>query len=122
MVARMTEYLRHPAGRLDPRNRHWHPGTKATILAWLAPGEVAGTRYGADRAGRARIAALTELADGPPGTSSIREADGVWVTRPGPTGRGSSCHAAPSVPQALREQLADGGRLCTQSADAIARC
>ena len=110
MVAKMTELL-----DVEPGDRILEIGTgsgyQAAILAWLgARRHLARAPGGAHRSRRAqRIDALApDLA----GTVEIREADGSLGDPAGAPWDGIIVTAAaPAIPDALREQLADGGRL-----------
>jgi len=107
MVAKMTEDL-----AVRPGDRVLEIGTgsgyQAAILAWLGARVTSLERQTVlIEPARARIAAL-DLAD----SVEIREADGSLGDPAGAPWDGIIVTAAaPSVPHALREQLADGGRL-----------
>lgn len=107
MVARMTEDL-----AVGPGDRVLEIGTgsgyQAAILAWLGADVTSLERQAVlIEPARGRIAAL-ELA----GSVLIREADGSLGDPAGSPWDGIIVTAAaPAVPQALRDQLADGGRL-----------
>jgi protein-L-isoaspartate(D-aspartate) O-methyltransferase len=107
MVAKMTEDL-----AVRPGDRLLEIGTgsgyQAAILAWLGARVTSLERQTVlIEPARARIAAL-DLAD----SVEIREADGSLGDQAGAPWDGIIVTAAaPSVPDALREQLADGGRL-----------
>ncbi len=107
MVARMTEDL-----RVEPGDRILEIGTgsgyQAAILAWLGAAVTSLERHATlIPAARARIDAL-ELA----GTVDIRLADGSLGDPTGAPWDGIIVTAAaPSIPEALRTQLAEGGRL-----------
>ncbi len=107
MVARMTEDL-----RVKPGNRILEIGTgsgyQAAVLAWLGADVTSLERHATlIPAARARIDALAL-----PGTVEIREADGSLGDPAGAPWDGIIVTAAaPSIPEALRTQLAEGGRL-----------
>jgi protein-L-isoaspartate(D-aspartate) O-methyltransferase len=109
MVAKMTEHL-----AVRPGDRILEVGTgsgyQAAVLAWLGARVTSLERQTAlIPAARARIEALA-----PPlaGTVEIREADGSLGDPDGAPWDGIIVTAAaPAVPDALREQLADGRRL-----------
>ena len=109
MVAKMTEHL-----DVRPGDRVLEIGTgsgyQAAILAWLGANVTSLERQGAlIEPARERIAALA-----PPltGTVEIREADGSLGDRAGAPWDGIIVTAAaPAVPNELRDQLAEGGRL-----------
>jgi len=107
MVAKMTEDL-----AVRPGDRVLEIGTgsgyQAAILAWLGARVTSLERQTVlIEPARARIAAL-DLAD----SVEIREADGSLGDPAGAPWDGIIVTAAaPTVPDALREQLADGGRL-----------
>jgi protein-L-isoaspartate(D-aspartate) O-methyltransferase len=107
MVGKMTEHL-----AVRPGDRVLEIGTgsgyQAAILAWLG-GRVTSLERQATLIppARARIEALRL-----DGSVEIREADGSLGDPGGaPWDRILVTAAAPAVPQVLREQLADGGRL-----------
>jgi protein-L-isoaspartate(D-aspartate) O-methyltransferase len=107
MVARMTELL-----DVEPGDRILEIGTgsgyQAAVLAWLGARVTTIERQATlIPEARARIEQLgladrveIRLADGSLGDPTGAPWDGIIVTA-----------AAPSIPHALREQLADGGRL-----------
>lgn len=107
MVARMTELL-----GVQPGHRILEIGTgsgyQAAILAWLGAQVTTLERQASlipDARARLDAAGLGErieirLADGSLGDPAHAPWDGIIVTA-----------AAPAIPDALREQLADGGRL-----------
>ena len=107
MVARMTELL-----DVEPGDRILEVGTgsgyQAAILAWLGARVTTLERQATlIPEARARLEALgladaveIRLADGSLGDPAGAPWDGIIVTA-----------AAPAIPAALREQLADGGRL-----------
>lgn len=107
MVAKMTEHL-----DVTPGDRILEIGTgsgyQAAILAWLGADVTSLERQAAlIEPARARIAAL-DL----PGSIEVREADGSLGDAGGAPWDGIIVTAAaPAVPTALRDQLADGGRL-----------
>jgi protein-L-isoaspartate(D-aspartate) O-methyltransferase len=107
MVARMTEHL-----AVQPGDRILEIGTgsgyQAAILGWLGARVTSLERHAVlIRPARARIQAL-----GLDGAVTIREADGSLGDAAGAPWDGIIVTAAaPAVPQALREQLRDGGRL-----------
>jgi protein-L-isoaspartate(D-aspartate) O-methyltransferase len=109
MVAKMTEHLAVQRGA-----RILEIGTgsgyQATILAWLGAAVTSLERQAALIApARARIAALAPDLEG---KVEIREADGSLGDPAGAPWDGIIVTAAaPAVPHALREQLAEGGRL-----------
>jgi protein-L-isoaspartate(D-aspartate) O-methyltransferase len=109
MVAKMTEHL-----AVQPGDRVLEIGTgsgyQAAILAWLGA-HVTSLERQAPLIGpaRERIAALAPTLAG---SVEIREADGSLGDRAGAPWDGIIVTAAaPSVPNELRDQLADGGRL-----------
>jgi protein-L-isoaspartate(D-aspartate) O-methyltransferase len=107
MVAKMTEDLGvHPGDRVLEIGTG--SGYQAAILAWLGARVTSLERQTVlIEPARARIAAL-DLAD----SVEIREADGSLGDPAGAPWDGIIVTAAaPTVPDALREQLADGGRL-----------
>jgi protein-L-isoaspartate(D-aspartate) O-methyltransferase len=107
MVAKMTEHL-----AVTPGDRILEIGTgsgyQAAVLAWLGASVTSLERQAAlIEPARARIAAL-DL----PGAVEVREADGSLGDVDGAPWDGIIVTAAaPAVPSALRDQLADGGRL-----------
>ena len=109
MVAKMTEHL-----DVEPGDRILEIGTgsgyQAAVLAWLGAHVTSLERQTTlIEAARARIDAIApDLA----GTVEIREADGSLGDEAGAPWDGIVVTAAaPSIPDALREQLADGARL-----------
>ena len=109
MVAKMTEHL-----AVQPGDRILEIGTgsgyQAAVLAWLGAQVTSLERQAAlIPLARARIEALApSLA----GSVEIREADGSLGDPDGAPWDGIIVTAAaPAVPHALREELADGGRL-----------
>jgi protein-L-isoaspartate(D-aspartate) O-methyltransferase len=107
MVAKMTEHL-----AVQPGDRILEIGTgsgyQAAILGWLGAEVTSLERHAVlIPLARARIQAL-----GLDGAVTIREADGSLGDPAGAPWDGIIVTAAaPAVPQALREQLRDGGRL-----------
>jgi protein-L-isoaspartate(D-aspartate) O-methyltransferase len=107
MVARMTEDL-----AVEPGDRILEIGTgsgyQAAVLAWLGADVTSLERQRAlIEPARKRIEAL-----GLPGDVVIREADGSLGDVAGAPWDGIIVTAgAPAIPQGLREQLAEGGRL-----------
>jgi protein-L-isoaspartate(D-aspartate) O-methyltransferase len=109
MVAKMTEHL-----EVEPGDRILEIGTgsgyQAAVLAWLGAHVTSLERQTTlIEAARARIDAIApDLA----GTVEIREADGSLGDQAGAPWDGIVVTAAaPSIPDALREQLADGAHL-----------
>ena len=109
MVAKMTEHL-----DVEPGDRILEIGTgsgyQAVVLAWLGAHVTSLERQTTlIEAARARIDAIApDLA----GTVEIREADGSLGDEAGAPWDGIVVTAAaPSIPDALREQLADGAHL-----------
>jgi protein-L-isoaspartate(D-aspartate) O-methyltransferase len=109
MVAKMTEHL-----DVEPGDRILEIGTgsgyQAAVLAWLGAHVTSLERQTTlIEAARARIDAIAlELA----GTVEIREADGSLGDQAGAPWDGIVVTAAaPSIPDALREQLADDAHL-----------
>jgi protein-L-isoaspartate(D-aspartate) O-methyltransferase len=109
MVAKMTEHL-----DVQPGDRVLEIGTgsgyQAAILAWLGANVTSLERQAAlIEPARERIATLgPSLA----GTVDVREADGSLGDRAGAPWDGIIVTAAaPTVPNELRDQLAEGGRL-----------
>jgi protein-L-isoaspartate(D-aspartate) O-methyltransferase len=109
MVAKMTEHL-----DVEPGDRILEIGTgsgyQAAVLAWLGAHVTSLERQTPlIEAARARIDALAPALAG---TVDIREADGSLGDEAGSPWDGIVVTAAaPSIPDALREQLADGARL-----------
>ena len=109
MVAKMTEHL-----AVQPGDRILEIGTgsgyQAAILAWLGGHVTSLERQAAlIPLARARIEALAPSLEG---SVEIREADGSLGDPDGAPWDGIIVTAAaPAVPDALREQLRDGGRL-----------
>jgi protein-L-isoaspartate(D-aspartate) O-methyltransferase len=109
MVAKMTEHL-----AVRPGDRVLEIGTgsgyQAAILAWLGARVTSLERQGAlIEPARERIAALASTLAG---SVEIREADGSLGDRAGAPWDGIFVTAAaPAVPNELRDQLADNGRL-----------
>jgi protein-L-isoaspartate(D-aspartate) O-methyltransferase len=107
MVARMTQDL-----EVKPGDRILEIGTgsgyQAAILAWLGAQVTSYERQAAlIEPARERLAAL-DL----PGTVTIRHADGSIGDAAGAPWDGIIVTAgAPAIPQELRDQLAEGGRL-----------
>jgi protein-L-isoaspartate(D-aspartate) O-methyltransferase len=107
MVAKMTEHLAvQPGGRILEIGTG--SGYQAAILGWLGAEVTSLERHAVlIPLARARIQAL-----GLDGAVTIREADGSLGDPAGAPWDGIIVTAAaPAVPQALREQLRDGGRL-----------
>jgi protein-L-isoaspartate(D-aspartate) O-methyltransferase len=111
MVARMTELL-----EVRPGDRILEVGTgsgyQAAVLAWLGATVTSLERQATLVApARARIEALTRSID-LDGSVEIREADGSLGDAAGVPWDGIIVTAAaPAIPQALRDQVRDGGRL-----------
>ena len=109
MVAKMTEHL-----DVEPGDRILEIGTgsgyQAAVLAWLGAHVTSLERQTTlIEAARARIDALAPALAG---TVDIRVADGSLGDEAGSPWDGIVVTAAaPSIPDALREQLADGARL-----------
>jgi protein-L-isoaspartate(D-aspartate) O-methyltransferase len=109
MVAKMTEHL-----DVEPGDRILEIGTgsgyQAAILAWLGARVTSLERQTTlIEAARARIDAIAQDLTG---TVEIREADGSLGDQAGAPWDGIVVTAAaPSIPDALREQLADGAHL-----------
>ncbi len=109
MVAKMTERL-----EVQPGDRILEIGTgsgyQAAILAWLGADVTSLERQAVlIPLARERLAALGQLFSG---SIEIREADGSLGDAVGAPWDGIIVTAAaPAVPQALREQLRDGGHL-----------
>ena len=108
MVARMTELLDVQPGRPDPRDRHRLRlpggvlaalGADVTTLERHAGLDRRGARAGSTRSGSA-TGSRSGVGDGSLGDPAGAPWDGIIVTA-----------AAPAIPIALRDQLADGGRL-----------
>ena len=109
MVAKMTEHL-----DVQPGDRVLEIGTgsgyQAAVLAWLGAKVTSLERQPA-LIGPARTRIAT-LAPSLAGSVEVREADGSLGDRTGAPWDGIIVTAAaPSVPNELRDQLADGGRL-----------
>ena len=108
MVAKMTEHL-----DVQPGDRILEIGTgsgyQAAILAWLgAARHLARAPGRAHPDARRRASTALDLA----GSVEIREADGSLGDPAGAPWDGIIVTAAaPSIPDALREQLGEGGRL-----------
>jgi protein-L-isoaspartate(D-aspartate) O-methyltransferase len=109
MVAKMTEHL-----DVEPGDRILEIGTgsgyQAAVLAWLGAHVTSLERQATlIDAARTRIDALAPALAG---TVEIREADGSLGDQAGAPWDGIVVTAAaPSIPDVLREQLADGARL-----------
>jgi protein-L-isoaspartate(D-aspartate) O-methyltransferase len=109
MVAKMTEHL-----DVEPGDRVLEIGTgsgyQAAILAWLGANVTSLERQAAlIEPARERIASLTPDLEG---TVEIRQADGSLGDPSGAPWDGIIVTAAaPAVPNELRDQLAEGGRL-----------
>jgi len=109
MVAKMTEHL-----DVQPGDRVLEIGTgsgyQAAVLAWLGANVTSLERQEAlIEPARERIASLAPALEG---TVEIRQADGSLGDRSGAPWDGIIVTAAaPTVPNELRDQLAEGGRL-----------